>query len=659
MTVACRRAASVAVAALALLCNAAWASGEPRAPPAPGWGVDACLSVHVSDAEFPAYLKFLRESGVRVVRERGFPSDTTSPAPLGVLGRFRALKAQGLRIVAFATLPASVPVTNPADALPEDLTQVFAQARRLGARSVGLVDAFEMVGEADIGFCRDLPDRVAAYQKALYLGLKAGARDADPASGEGPWVVMGALALPPGPWLLRAQRNGLLEYTDAYNLHYYGRAEDFAGVLRAHGAAAGANLPLWVTECGMKTVLPGAPFDPARRRLQSEFILATARTADREGAALFMPFILADHDDPYALTAPGPRPLMPWLEYAAWTRTTEWPARPWVRHTRPPNPVVLQWLPDPGAAVARKVSGTYRWVPGRPMHGTLWVYNFGARPARGRLTGTSEASVRSTFPLGELLSIPAGGRVALCGAFIPEQTGYFEAGWQGAFTATDGTRSPLAFGLETGAAPDDFLTSPLALDPLPADHAESARLHWPFPDPEVSSARGAWIGTNGVVVEGASGASARFRMGRLTGDPAGDPLAPPMAAARLQGLPPEGFLVVAPHPALSRPLAVRIDLIDDAGQRFTVWENFGRDYFSPDPTLWLKLSDFHPYFWGRCTVHPAFDPGRAREIQLRFYPEKPNVSMDLGFSVAVARVHGELGDRPPPPAPLPARARSR
>src|SRR5690606_11436828 len=52
-----------------------------------------------------------------------------------------------------------------------------------------------------------------------------------------PLVVMAPLALPPGPYFEQLVANGLFSYTDAFNYHYYGYAEDFTGVYRQFESA--------------------------------------------------------------------------------------------------------------------------------------------------------------------------------------------------------------------------------------------------------------------------------------------------------------------------------------------------------------------------------------------------------------------------------------
>lgn len=127
--------------------------------------------------------------------------------------------------------------------LPLDLREAyqrgFTEGRRFGATGA----AFEIDNEPDISFVHDNAETYLAYLKAMYLGVKAGAAVATsfrhstlniqrPSSEPGavPRVVMAPLALPPGPYFERMVENGLFSYTDAFNYHYYGYAEDFAGV---------------------------------------------------------------------------------------------------------------------------------------------------------------------------------------------------------------------------------------------------------------------------------------------------------------------------------------------------------------------------------------------------------------------------------------------
>ena len=577
--------------------------------------MDACLTAHVDSAARAAYLPQLRESGITIVRERG-------PNP-----EMAELQAAGLRVVSFLGL-GPLPKPQPGDALPEDLLAVFAAAKAMQETYGRNVDVWEMVNEPDVGYCRDLPDRLAAFQKAVYLGIKAGAAaDADekwrmeeqrgaaksslfdlrssvaPAAlPRAPLVLMGAVALPPGPWLERAARNGLLDYTDAYNLHFYGYAGDLAGVIRAHeafarkwvdlrsrdivvrraggsgtsgmgilpmsdgltqthGQDARATLtqthgqdaratmdihpsafPIWITECGLNAIVPGDFLNPARRQLQADFTVATARQAKAsENVAVFMPFILVGKNIPEALTLAPDRPLPAWNAYADYARSHPFPARVIAMPPRDPNPVVVQWLPDNRTAIPHKVSGCYRFWLDQPMHGVLRIYNFGAVSVQGRLEAealrhvslecrdlhliastTGGASGMGILPVSDrltqthgqdaratkaiqiphesrssVLTIPALGRLELPVTFTPTAVGYFRDFFEASFLDEHGRRSPVYFGLEAMPDEDDLLAVP-----LPLVQANPGKVDHPDLDGDaVTSQSGAWTGINGVIVD--------------------------------------------------------------------------------------------------------------------------------------------------------------
>jgi hypothetical protein len=546
--------------------------------------VDACLTAHVDSAARAAYLPQLRAAGITIVRERG-------PNPA-----MAELRAAGFRVVSFLGL-GPLPDPQAGDALPNDLLDVYAAAKAMQQTHGRNVDVWEMVNEPDVGYCRDLPDRVAAFQKAVYLGIKSeGESESESdrraekgqrrnAEGEKrnaksdlvpvssfasespmarrppprmPLVLMGALALPPGPWLERAARNGLLDYTDAYNFHFYGYAGDLAGVIRAHQATAtkwidlrGRKIatlhpladacshenhlesdyaserssvpkfhllafPVWITECGINAVVPGDFLNPARRQLQVDFTLATARQAKAsENVAVFMPFILVGKDIPEALTIAPDRPLPAWTAYASYARDNPFPARVLAMPPRDPNTVVVQWLPDNRTAIPHKVSGCYRFWQDQPMHGVLRIYNFGKKTVHGTLEAdalpdvelgspelyalvpaTAKDPVRRAFQSSGL-TIPALGRLELPVTFTPTTPGYFRDFWEAFFLDEHGRRSPVYFGLETMPDEDDFVTVPIELGP-----PGHGRINHPDLDgTAVTSESGAWKGINGAIVD--------------------------------------------------------------------------------------------------------------------------------------------------------------
>jgi hypothetical protein len=668
-----------------------------------GWGVDACLSTHVGRAEGSQFLSLLEQSGVGWVRERevGSVSGTSAiPGPWLVDQRpfYREIKRRGFRIAAFATLPFQGVRPQPGNHLLEDLNEVYAQGRFLGRELHGLVDAWEMVCEPDVGYCTDLPDRLAAYQKALYLGIKQGSREAVSTQSDGgdrgsvelqesrasaeaaqasglrnvakipaserpsPFVAMGALALPPGPWLERAIRNDLLSYTDAYNFHFYGHAADLTGVIAAHERvtrefeatrinqvqgiasrefpsnppgspmdARGGGLPLWITECGVNATRPSDFLNPERRALQAEFAVSTARQAlVSPSVSLFMPFILVNKGDPHAMALSAAEPLPAWNAFADYTRVHPWPKRPLVRPPESPNPVVVQWLPDNSTTVPHKVSGTYRFLGDRPIRGVLRIYNFSAESTTGHLIPKPAVEVREQGLTSLPIVIPAQGEVSIPLEFHRTQTnGYFRADWAADFVEVSGRRSKVAFGLETTPEARDFTVAPLPLAP----NSTGSIKHPIQPRHESGERASEWMTVNGLRLETMMGESNATDLRMWTTGETNDPLRPTMAVAALKGLPREGFLRATLDRPMSKNAKLRVDLVDSAGQRFTVWENFGMSYFRPSNEVWLNLKDFGIYFWGRCTGNPVFRPELVEEIQLRVYLAEPEVPMTLALSV--------------------------
>ena len=801
----------------AVLCSLA----APERTAAQGWGIDACLTRHVAEDQFLPYEKLLAGTGIRIVRER----DVGTRHPDGsyehdIRPQCRAYHEAGFFVVAFAGSPLPLQRVQGGDVLPEDLLAVYNGGKLLAHDFAGLVDAWEMVGEPDVGYCTDLPERTVAYQKALYLGIKAGAREA---GAPAPLVLMGALALPPGPWLERATKNGLLDYTDAYNFHFYGHTEELTDVIKAHRtflahapeffatllrsssyegqardhppllhvgelrragkehtgdsyqpsslssmssfvATPSESLPLWITECGLNAVKPDDFLNAERRKLQSDFTVSTAQQAlASPDVAVFMPFILVENHDPYALTLASDQPLPAWNAYAQFTRDHPWPAirlrsldvangRTSVSESNalslsnpsngsnPPavslsNPLVLQWMPDNSTTLPHKVAGTYRFTGNGPIRGEIRLYNFSDKPVSGRLQitvgpavqiehtrdwyQTSSLSSMCSFVANtpdflatkdhkelidnsqaitarpNVITIAAGSQVSVPIEFRQAQPGkYLRENFSAVFIEDDGRESPLSFGLESTPTLDEFIETPLALKPLDSTTITEPGAKNFRPGERV----GVWTTVNGLRTEAVDGISnfrfqisdqqnatstshSNFDLGRVgcpqptvgfrlrpvrqaqgyggqvgplratgpTTDTSdlkskifdfrfwttvieNDPLQPTLAAARLDGLPSAGFLRLHLDRPMGREAKVRLDLIDDRQQRFTIWENFGVDYYGSKNDVWLNLKDFHIYFWGPCSENPQFDPARVRELQLRFYFAKANDPLAVRLS---------------------------
>lgn len=355
------------------------AATPPSLPPA-AWGIDGCLSVHVKDpTEFAGYVDLLKASGIRWVRERSVAENEP------VKARLALERDAGLHTSAFARTPGIGKPERAGNQLPEDLLAVYQAAYRQAQGAAGLVPVWELQNEADMGYIKDLPERFTAYAKAMYLGLKDGAREA----GHPTTVLAGAVGLPPGPWLERATGNGFYAYADAANMHFYGLAPELRGAIAAHRAfirehvdlanreprAAGRlarheqgwqaprpahlkrpaplnqrrpALPIWITECGIRMVYENNFYDEQRRADQRDFTVETALTAWREpDVAVFMPFVLVWKKDGHTMTMSPTEHFPAWTAYERLTRELTWPAdRVMTRPPRDPSRLILQWLPD-------------------------------------------------------------------------------------------------------------------------------------------------------------------------------------------------------------------------------------------------------------------------------------------------------------------------
>ena len=664
------------------------------------WGVDACLSGHVPSEQVPEWLELLKQSGVRILRDRDTGRHAFDPKLHDVKPIYARQKAAGFMVVAFGRETAALPGVNKRWGVSPDLAAVYAEGRRIGREYAAYVDVWELHNEPDTGYVPDLPDFFMAHEKALYLGLKAGAKEA----GKNTPVIMGALGALPGPWWERAVDNGLLDYAEAYNFHFYGNADELSAVIRAHRIAQleamrgrprsqfklkltgrpadrsshqpvasnqrpRANLPLWITECGVDAMIKGDFFNAERRAYQAEFTVETAKQAlAAPDVAVFMPFILVHKGDPHAMVvAENIAPLPAWDAYARFTRENPWPKRKLFEAAgERASPVVLQWLPAAGTA-SHKVSGTYRVHDGETITGEMRIYNFGGQEVVGRLEGEAwrarkaetrnlKAEVDGTqvsglkFQLSSddaVLRVQPGGMIAVPVTYTPRrEQGYFRDEVKAGFSETSGRRSQVVFGVERKPVSADFTLSPLQLSRVEGDGILQLSGPWQTEDRAV----GPWRLFNGLVVEdgarkqqgdvsglkvkgeaapvvkghqdaglGAHGAGSwRFEQTK----PNHDPLVSTYALAAVTEVPKGArFLRVQMDRSMDASAYLRVYLGDKHGQRFTIWENLGRVYGDEaSRELWLALEDFHPFAWSQTiTGQRRLKVDDIREISLRLY----------------------------------------
>ncbi len=208
-----------------------------------------------------------------------------------------------------------------------DLWSVFWAARTNSPGGLQTVAAIEVGNEPDLSFTPDLPDRMAATLKAAWWGLKGAHPDLA--------VLMPSLAAAPGPYARQLVDNRIIPFTEGWNFHFYGWAQDFGASVASHRDFArrhgGGHLPLWITEYGYAD-FPGNP-GPAEDfylAQQRAFFESTTMEATALGAARLMAFTLSPHLEggslDMGLTAAdgSPRPAFTaWLELARRLRVAQ------------------------------------------------------------------------------------------------------------------------------------------------------------------------------------------------------------------------------------------------------------------------------------------------------------------------------------------------
>ncbi|MBM4020069.1 MAG: hypothetical protein FJ288_17415 [Planctomycetes bacterium] len=171
---------------------------------------------------------------------------------------------------------------------PEDLRDAHRFHREIARRWAGQVVAFEPWNEADIDmFGGHTGAEMASLQKAACLGLKAGNPQAT--------ACLNVFATPNAAILADLAANQAWPYFDTFNLHHYGRTDDYPRIYAAFRAAS-AGRPLWTTEFAVPVPWSGdeklkEPSD-ADLRIQAERIAQVFAAALHEGPQAAFYFLL-------------------------------------------------------------------------------------------------------------------------------------------------------------------------------------------------------------------------------------------------------------------------------------------------------------------------------------------------------------------------------
>jgi hypothetical protein len=185
-----------------------------------------------------------RLAGVKWVRDRSsWPEIEPARGSWAAEGRYekamRIEHEQGLRVLQVNHISPAW-ASKDAKHFPDDLRDVYAFYRGLAERWKGLADAIEPWNEPDIiEFGGHTGCEIASFQKAAYLGLKAG----DPQL-----AVNDAVFASARPETLQEfGANEVYPYFDRYDLHHYTALQYYPLVYGRHRAVNGGR-PMWTTE---------------------------------------------------------------------------------------------------------------------------------------------------------------------------------------------------------------------------------------------------------------------------------------------------------------------------------------------------------------------------------------------------------------------------
>ncbi len=175
---------------------------------------------------------------------------------------------------------------------PDDLRVAYAFCKAMGKRFKGPVQAWEPWNEANAGnFGGHTIDEMCSYQKAAYLGFKAGDPDVTVC-----WNPCGGINTP-------ALAKGVLSnetwpYYDVYTIHSYDWPHAYESLWKPSRSAA-CGRAIWVTECdrGMKASSgpPWGDFSHEFARLKAEFMAQSYANSLYSGATRHFHFILGHY----------------------------------------------------------------------------------------------------------------------------------------------------------------------------------------------------------------------------------------------------------------------------------------------------------------------------------------------------------------------------
>jgi hypothetical protein len=273
---------------------------EPLKAPTPTTspiGIDVAMAWIYSGKQMTNVINICQLAGMNWVRDR-----MSWPELEGKRGMFAphtryddsldAQSAAGLRILQVNHASPSWANTN-SQRFPLDLRDAYNTYRQLAKRWHGKIDAFEPWNEADIKeFGGHTGSEMATFQKACYLGMKAGDPDLP--------VCQNVFAIQRASTLADFNDNHAWPYYDIFNLHHYKPFTEYPKLYHEMRAISGGK-PMWVSECNVTVQWHGdeklkEPTD-ADLREQSERVAKVYTMSMYEGTRAVFYFMLPDYTE--------------------------------------------------------------------------------------------------------------------------------------------------------------------------------------------------------------------------------------------------------------------------------------------------------------------------------------------------------------------------
>jgi hypothetical protein len=289
----------------------------PRSSPV---SLDVAMAWFYPAEQMPNAASLCSLAGVNWVRDRlAWPEVEASRGQFAANTRYdssaRAQAAAGLRQL--QVNHSSPGWANPRTGrFPVNLRDAYSFYREAARRWRDAIEAFEPWNEADIEmFGGHTGSELASFQKATYLGLKAG----------NPKVIacQNVFADHVPAILEDYHANEAWAFFDTFNLHHYAAFDAFPKVY-ADFRAISAGKPLWVTECSVPVRWSGDERikepSPGDLRVQSERVARVFATALHEGPSTVFYFLLPHYVEgqtQFGIVRPDLTPRPAYLALAA------------------------------------------------------------------------------------------------------------------------------------------------------------------------------------------------------------------------------------------------------------------------------------------------------------------------------------------------------